>query len=238
MDLDLRNIAFPATARHVLQLFVCQIKLSLDLGWGDCFPSTIIAFDQTFALDLGWRTTFHLRLSPSMNIAHLHVPCFYMPLLDLIVTQTQHFTPLFLPIDAIIQLIWLISALDNANYYIHSFDVGKWDFFFQHLTSSGIDLRRATPNGSLPILLLSNSHRLLPLNFAAHPPFLLRSGHLPGRMELRCCFASLFTNLNYFIWICKNPDPFFCNITAIATNFINYIHLFWLQRPSSQLLQH
>ena len=41
---------------------------------------------------------------------------FFMPLMELIVTQTQYFAMLLLPICAILQLVRLISALNTADY--------------------------------------------------------------------------------------------------------------------------
>ena len=45
-------------------------------------------------------------------------------------------------------------------------------------------------------------------------------------LVLRRRLASFLTNLNYLNWICKNPDPIFCDIKAIATKFINHTFQF------------
>ena len=62
----------------------------LGLGWGDCFPSAIIAFDQS---SIGSQMEDYLIYDHRLfwDVAHHYIPCFYMPLLDLLVTQTQSF---------------------------------------------------------------------------------------------------------------------------------------------------
>ena len=69
---------------------------------------------------------------------------FFMPLMELIVTQTQHFATLFLPINAILQLIQLVSALDTADYLLFR----RW--IMGSFSTYWIDLRCATSNGRLP----------------------------------------------------------------------------------------
>ena len=85
----------------------------LDGGTASHLPSLLLTKPL---LDLGWGITSQPWSSPSCKVECYHVPCFYMPLLDLIVTQTQHFALLLLSTNAIIQLTRLISALDAAYY--------------------------------------------------------------------------------------------------------------------------